>query len=143
MILYVDTDKNEGQAGGSIAEAAKFGDTYFNNVYYKLDSSGDVELLVVDVKNMLNGEITMAAPSGADLTTALKSGDVTVATLPASDVSIPADKTLTVTGSTSDAAISAITAAKGAKLVLVAGSSTPSSNYTAGTYTYNGTTWAN
>ena len=49
VILYVDTDKDEGQAGGSIAEADKFGDTYFNNVYYKLDSSGDVELLVVDV----------------------------------------------------------------------------------------------
>ena len=142
VILYVDTDKDEGQAGGSIAEADKFGNTYFNNVYYKLDSSGDVELLVVDVKNMLNGEITMAAPSGADLTTALQSGDVTVATLPASDVSIPADKTLTVTGEVTDAQVKAITAAKGAKLVLKAVKSTNSTYKTAGTYTYNGTTWA-
>ena len=141
VILYVDTDKHEGQAGGSIVEADKFGNTYFNNVYYKLDGD-DVELLVVDVKNMLNGEITMAAPSGADLTTALQSGDVTVATLPASDVSIPADKTLTVTGEVTDAQVNAITAAKGAKLVLKAVKSTNSTYKTAGTYTYNGTTWA-
>ena len=142
VILYVDTDKDEGQAGGSIVEANKFGNTYFNNVYYKLDSSGDVELLVVDVKNMLNGEITMAAPSGADLTTALQSGDVTVATLPDSDVSIPADKTLTVIGEVTDTQVTAITAAKGAKLVLKAVKSTNSTYKTAGTYTYNGTTWA-
>ena len=110
VILYVDTDKHEGQAGGSIVEANKFGNTYFNNVYYKLDSSGDVELLVVDVKNMLNGEITMATPSVADLNTALKNGDVTVTgTLTAGDISVPANTTLDLT---------AVTVAKGATVTL-------------------------
>ena len=121
VILYVDTDKDEGQAGGSIAEADKFGDTYFNNVYYKLDSSGDVELLVVDVKNMLNGEITMATPSAADLNTALQSGDVTVANLPATGtVKVPAGKTLTVTGDNQTAAQleRVVGVAAGAKLVV-------------------------
>ena len=123
VILYVDTDKNEGQAGGSIAEADKFGDTYFNNVYYKLDSSGDVELLVVDVKNMLNGEITMADPSADDLNTALQSGDVTVKTLPATGtVTVPAGKTLTVTTKvTSNDVFTKVNASVGAKLVLKAG----------------------
>ena len=120
VILYVDTDKHEGQAGGSIVEADKFGNTYFNNVYYKLDGD-DVELLVVDVKNMLNGEITMATPSAADLNTALQSGDVTVNTLPATgDVTVPAGKTLTVTGDNQTAAQleRVVGAAAGAKLVV-------------------------
>ena len=156
VILYVDTDKNEGQAGGSIAEADKFGDTYFNNVYYKLDSSGDVELLVVDVKNMLNGEITMADPSAADLNTALQSGDVTVKTLPATGtVTVPAGKTLTVTTKvTSNDVFTKVNASVGAKLVLkagadsadysavyqTAGASTGKNTSTAGT-TYSTTTF--
>ena len=120
VILYVDTDKHEGQAGGSIVEADKFGNTYFNNVYYKLDGD-DVELLVVDVKNMLNGEITMDAPSAADLNIALKSGDVTVANLPATateKVNVPAGKTLTVTNAQNIAALEAVTGKAGAKLVI-------------------------
>ena len=121
VILYVDTDKDEGQAGGSIVEADKFGDTYFNNVYYKLDSSGDVEVLIVDVKNMLNGEITMATPSADDLNSALQSGDVTVETLPATGtVTVPAGKTLTVTGNNQTAAQleRVVGVAAGAKLVV-------------------------
>ena len=161
VILYVDTDKHEGQAGGSIVEADKFGNTYFNNVYYKLDGD-DVELLVVDVKNMLNGEITMADPSAADLNTALQSGDVTVANLPATateKVNVPAGKTLTVTNAQTVAALDNISGANGAKLVLNAASSDKTSavstkfftdtstavisgvNIPAGTYVSNGTKW--
>ena len=55
---------------------------------------------------------------------------MTVASLPASDVSIPAGKTLTVTGEVTDAQVNAISAAKGAKLVLVAGSTTYTANST-------------
>ena len=130
VILYVDTDKHEGQAGGSIVEANKFGNTYFNNVYYKLDGD-DVELLVVDVKNMLNGEITMAAPSADDLNTALQAGDVTVKTLPTTGiVTVPAGKTLTVTTKvTSNDVFTKVNASVGAKLVLQAGAA--SANYSA------------
>ncbi len=128
VILYVDTDKHEGQAGGSIVEANKFGNTYFNNVYYKLDGD-DVELLVVDVKNMLNGEITMAAPSADDLNTALQAGDVTVKTLPTTGtVTVPAGKALTVTTKvTSNDVFTKVNASVGAKLVLQAGAA--SANY--------------
>ena len=119
------------------------------NVMYVLDNpsvySSDVTLLIVDVKNNLHGDFNVvfnsATTAAADINAALAKGDVTVANLPASSVSIPAGKTLTVTGSTTDDAINAITAVNGAKLVLVAGSSTASSTYTAGTYTYNGSTW--
>ena len=92
-------------------------------------------LLIVDVKNNLHGDFNVvfnsATTAAADINAALAKGDVTVASLPASDVSIPAGKTLTVTGEVTDAQVNAITAAKGAKLVLVAGSTTASSTYTA------------
>ena len=160
VILYVDTDKHEGQAGGSIVEADKFGNTYFNNVYYKLDGD-DVELLVVDVKNMLNGEITMnATPSATELSDALAAGDVTVNALPSTGtVTVSAGKTLTVTAAQTVAALNNISGKNGAKLVLKVASSDQTSaastkfytaastavasgaNIPAGTYVSNGTQW--
>ena len=121
VVLYVDTDAHEGKTSGSIIEADKFGNTYFNNVIYKTDGVDEVELLVVDVKNKLYGEITMAAPSAADLSSALLSDDVTVASLPATGtVTVPAGKTLTVTGDNQTAAQleRVVGAAAGAKLVV-------------------------
>ena len=160
VILYVDTDKHEGQAGGSIVEADKFGNTYFNNVYYKLDGD-DVELLVVDVKNMLNGEITMnATPSATELSDSLAAGDVTVNALPSTGtVTVSAGKTLTVTAAQTVAALNNISGKNGAKLVLKVASSDQTSaastkfytaastavasgaNIPAGTYVSNGTQW--
>ena len=63
---------------------------------------------------------------------------MTVANLPATTgtekVTVPAGKTLTVTGEVTDAQVNAITAATGAKLVLKAVSSSNSTYTTAGTY---------
>ena len=162
-VLYVDTDAHEGKTSGSIVEADKFGDAYFNNVIYKLDGNADdadVDLLVVDVKNKLNGEVTLNSAAVADIKAALVSGDVTVGgtvTLGATDtIVVPADTTLTLTVAQSAATLEKITgAAAGAKLVLGAESSdnTTGSNYQsvtsgnkipAGTYTWSnvGTTAA-
>ena len=142
VVLYVDTDNHKGYTKGSIVEANDFNNGKIANVMYVLDNpsvySSDVTLLIVDVKNNLHGDFNVvfnsATTTATDINAALDKGDVTVASLPASDVSIPAGKTLTVTGSTTDDAINAITAVNGAKLVLVAGSSSTSSTYTAGTY---------
>ena len=139
VVLYVDTDDHKGYTEGSIVEANDFNNGKIANVMYVLDNpadySSDVTLLIVDVKNNLHGDFNVvfnsATTTAADLNAALAKGDVTVASLPASDVSIPAGKTLTVTGEVTDAQVNAITAAKGAKLVLVAGSTTASSIYTA------------
>ena len=139
VVLYVDTDDHKGYTKGSIVEADDFNNGKIANVMYVLDNpsvySSDVTLLIVDVKNNLHGDFNVvfnsATTAAADINAALAKGDVTVASLPASDVSIPAGKTLTVTGEVTDAQVNAITAAKGAKLVLVAGSTTASSTYTA------------
>ena len=139
VVLYVDTDNHKGYTKGSIVEANDFNNGKIANVMYVLDNpsvySSDVTLLIVDVKNNLHGDFNVvfnsATTAAADINAALAKGDVTVASLPASDVSIPAGKTLTVTGEVTDAQVNAITAAKGAKLVLVAGSTTASSTYTA------------
>ena len=139
VVLYVDTDNHKGYTKGSIVEANDFNNGKIANVMYVLDNpsvySSDVTLLIVDVKNNLHGDFNVvfnsATTTAADINAALAKGDVTVASLPASDVSIPAGKTLTVTGEVTDAQVNAITAAKGAKLVLVAGSTTASSTYTA------------
>ena len=142
VVLYVDTDAHEGKTSGSIIEADKFGNTYFNNVIYKTDGVDEVELLVVDVKNKLYGEITMAAPSAADLTSALLSDDVTVASLPTTGtVTVPAGKTLTVTGDNQTAAQleRVVGAAAGAKLVV---ENDTTDNATAGLFgSMNGTTF--
>ena len=150
VVLYVDTDNHKGYTKGSIVEADDFNNGKIANVMYVLDNpsvySSDVTLLIVDVKNNLHGDFNVvfnsATTAAADINAALAKGDVTVATLPASGVSIPADKTLTVTGEVTDAQVNAIAAAKGAKLVLKAVASANSTYTATGTYTYNGTTWA-
>ena len=90
------------------------------------------------MKNNLHGNFNVLFNSAADKTdaadvnAALAKGNVTVANLPATGtVTVPAGKTLTVIGEVTDNQVNAITAAKGAKLVLVAGSTTASSTYTA------------
>ena len=98
VVLFIDTDKHEGQASGTIQKADKFGGSFMNNVIYKTDGTDEVELLIVDTKNKLHGDITLsgAGLTGADINAALVSGDVTVTgTLPAS-VTVPAGRTLTV-----------------------------------------------
>ena len=117
-VLYVDTDAHEGKTSGSIVEADKFGDAYFNNVIYKLDGD-DVDLLVVDVKNKLNGEVTLNSAAAADINAALVSGDVTVGGTVSGAISVPANKTLTLTAAQTVAHLEAITGAAGAKLVVV------------------------
>ena len=152
VVLYVDTDDNKGYTEGSIAEADDFNNGKIANVMYKLDGTApdaDLALIVVDVKNKLHGDFNVVFNSAADKTdaadvnAALAKGNVTVANLPATGtVNVPAGKTLTVTGEVTDAQVNAITAAKGAKLVLVAGSTTASSTYTANsTFEYNGSAW--
>ena len=151
VVLYVDTDDHKGYTEGSIVEANDFNNGKIANVMYVLATPGnyssDVTLLIVDVKNNLHGDFNVvfnsATTTAADINAALAKGDVTVKNLPATGaVNVPADKTLTVTGEVTDAQVNAITAAKGAKLVLKAVKSTNSTYTTAGTYTYNGTTWA-
>ena len=142
VVLYVDTDDHKGYTKGSIVEADDFNNGKIANVMYVLDNpsvySSDVILLIVDVKNNLHGDFNVvfnsATTTAADINAALAKGDVTVASLPASDVSIPAGKTLTVTGEVTDAQVNAISAATGAKLVLKAVSSSNSTYTTAGTY---------
>ena len=139
VVLYVDTDNHKGYTKGSIVEANDFNNGKIANVMYVLDNpsvySSDVTLLIVDVKNNLHGDFNVvfnsATTAAADINAALAKGDVTVASLPDSGVVVPAGKTLTVTGEVTDAQVNAISAAKGAKLVLVAGSTTTSSTYTA------------
>lgn len=63
-------------------------------------------------------------------------------TLPDSGVQLKAGQTLTVIGEVTDDQVNAITAATGAKLVLKSVNSSNTTYKTAGTYTYNGTTWA-
>ena len=142
VVLYVDTDDHKGYTEGSIVEADDFNNGKIANVMYVLDNpsdySSDVTLLIVDVKNNLHGNFNVLFNSAAnktdadDINAALAKGNVTVANLPATGtVTVPAGKTLTVIGEVTDNQVNAITAAKGAKLVLVAGSTTASSTYTA------------
>ena len=123
-VLYVDTDEHVGYTTGSIVEADKFGDAYFNNVIYKLDGTAadaDVDLLVVDVKNKLHGTVTLngTTVAAADINEALVSGDVTVGGTVSGAISVPANKTLTLTSAQTVAHLEAITGAAGAKLVVV------------------------
>ena len=54
-ILNVDTDKKVGVSGTAISKAqmTMAQDVYYNNVAYKLNSDGEIEVLVVDVINNL------------------------------------------------------------------------------------------
>ena len=56
VIVYVDTENNEGVEGGSITIAQKTeADTYVKNVYAAQDgTSGDVKYIIVDTANNLN-----------------------------------------------------------------------------------------
>ena len=141
-VLYVDTDAHEGKTSGSIVEADKFGDAYFNNVIYKLDGD-DVDLLVVDVKNKLNGEVTLNGAAPADIEAALVSGDVTVAASAITgNVTVPAGKTLTLTGTVTATELGRVKATAGAKLVVAekTASITSSDVYTAAGSKTNETT---
>ena len=133
VILYVDTDAHEGKTSGSIVEADKFGDAYINNVIYKTDGTDEVELLVVDVKNKLYGDVTLNSATAGDINAALVADDVTfTGILPGSGIVVPADKTLTITVAQTKNAVEAIKAEKsGAKLVLKVACGTMK----AGTYT--------
>ena len=153
VVLYVDTDDHKGYTEGSIVEANDFNNGKIANVMYVLETPGnyssDVTLLIVDVKNNLHGNFNVLFNSAADKTkaddinAALAKGNVTVANLPATGtVKVPAGKTLTVISEVTDAQVTAITGATGAKLVLKAVKSTNSTYKTTGTYTHNGTTWA-
>ena len=121
-VLYVDTDAHEGKTTGSIVEADKFGDAYFNNVIYKLDGNAadsDVDLLVVDVKNKLHGTVTLNSATAADVAAALVSGDVTVdASAIDANVTVPAGKTLTLTGTVTATELGKVKASVDAKLVV-------------------------
>ncbi len=167
VVLYVDTDNHKGYTKGSIVEADDFNNGKIANVMYVLDNPGvyssDVTLLIVDVKNNLHGDFNVvfnsATTAAADINAALAKGDVTVASLPDSDVVVPAGKTLTVIAAQTVAALDNISGANGAKLVLNAASSNKTSavstkfftaastavasgaNIPAGTYVSNGTQW--
>ena len=117
-VLYVDTDEHVGYTTGSIVEADKFGDAYFNNVIFKLDGD-DVDLLVVDVKNKLHGTVTLNSATAADVAAALVSGDVTVdASAIDANVTVPAGKTLTLTGTVTATELGKVKASVDAKLVV-------------------------
>ena len=158
VILYVDTDAHEGKTSGSIVEADKFGDAYINNVIYKTDGTDEVELLVVDVKNKLYGDVTLNSATAADINAALISGDVTVSGTVSGTISVPANTTLTLADAQNIAALEAITGTAGAKLVIKESSDSYSAASTkfftavgtavangakipAGTYVSNGTQW--
>ena len=126
VVLYVDTDDHKGYTEGTIVEANDFNNGKIANVMYVLDNpadySSDVTLLIVDVKNNLHGDFNVvfnsATTTAADINAALDKGDVTVASLPDSDVVVPAGKTLTVTSAQTYAKVAAVGAKAGAKLVL-------------------------
>ena len=141
-VLYVDTDEHVGYTTGSIVEADKFGDAYFNNVIYKLDGD-DVDLLVVDVKNKLHGTVTLNSATAADVAAALVSGDVTVdASAIDANVTVPAGKTLTLTGTVTATELGKVKASVDAKLVVAkkTASITSSDVYTAAGSKTNETT---
>ena len=143
VVLYVDTDDHKGYTEGTIVEANDFNNGKIANVMYVLDNpadySSDVTLLIVDVKNNLHGDFNVLFNSAADKTdaddinAALAKGNVTVANLPATGtVTVPADKTLTITSAQTKTAVEAVKAEKsGAKLVLKVACGTMK----AGTYT--------
>ena len=131
VVLYVDTDAHEGKTSGSIVEADKFGDAYINNVIYKTDGTDEVELLVVDVKNKLYGDVTLNSATADDINAALISGDVTVNGTVSGAISVPASTTLTLTDKQEAANLETITGvAAGAKLVIKESSDTCSATST-------------
>ena len=131
VVLYVDTDDHKGYTEGTIVEADDFNNGKIANVMYVLDNpadySSDVTLLIVDVKNNLHGdfnvEFNSTTATAADINAALAKGDVTVASLPDSGVTVPAGKTLTITTAQTYAKVAAVSAEDGAKLVLKANTS--------------------
>ena len=141
-VLFVDTDDHKGYTEGTIVEANDFNSGKIANAMYILKdgkADADIELLIVDVKNNLHGNFNVLFNSDADKTdaddinAALAKGNVTVANLPATGtVTVPADKTLTITSAQTKTAVEAVKAEKtGAKLVLKVACGTMK----AGTYT--------
>ena len=126
-VIYVDTKNTAKAEGGSIqlADEPTTGN-YTMNVFVVRDAGiatgNTLDAIFVDVNNeMKDISITMDAPTADKLSTALKSGNVTVKTLPTTGtVTVPAGKTLTVTGDNQTAAQleRVVGAAAGAKLVV-------------------------
>ena len=122
-ILYVDTVDHVGYTSGTIQTADKVGNNYIPNVMYVLDGD-DVALLVVDQKNKLHGGKDMTVSNtatGADINDALTVADNVTAPVTAitsgSPVTVPAGKTLTLTGTVTD-----VSGLKGTGNVVVSGS---------------------
>ena len=107
VVLYVDTDDHKGYTEGEIQEADDFGTGKIPNVMYVLDNpsdfTSDVTLLVVDVKNNLHGDFNFVFGADAELTdvvNALAKADVVTVDAAAIDeeITVPAGKTLVLTG---------------------------------------------
>ena len=107
VVLYVDTDDHKGYTEGEIQEADDFGTGKIPNVMYVLDNprdfTSDVTLLIVDVKNNLHGDFNFVFGADAELTdvvNALAKADVVTVDAAAIDaeITVPAGKTLVLTG---------------------------------------------
>ena len=70
VIVYVDTENNEGVEGGSITIAQKTeAGTYVNNVYAAQDgSTGDVKYIIVDTANNLDENAAAESKTGSVVT---------------------------------------------------------------------------
>ncbi|RHV83152.1 hypothetical protein [Butyricicoccus sp. OF10-2] len=74
---------------------------------------------MVDVKNKLHGTVTLNSATAADVAAALVSGDVTVdASAIDANVTVPAGKTLTLTGTVTATELGKVKASVDAKLVV-------------------------
>ena len=108
--LYVDSNASKadeiGKDSGEVVLADKFGGSiYMDNVIAVVNTSGELELLVVDVKNNLtnsvNATLTAAAPtiSNANVslskTTGIKAGDAIEVTITATGAVTTGSLTLT------------------------------------------------
>ena len=111
--LYVDSNATEedeiGKAGGEVVLADTFAGTYRDNVIALVNTSGELELVVVDVKNNMTSSVnatlaaTMSGLTGtyaqatASQTDDLKIGDVITITLK-NDSADVTGRTITLTG---------------------------------------------
>ena len=107
VVININDLEKKGVEGNAILTASSIGDpviSYVENCYY-IFSGDEVQALVIDVSKNQVANPTLVfggTPSASDLATAFASTNtVTVPSLAAGTVTIPAGKTLNVTGSVS------------------------------------------
>ncbi len=130
VILFVDSDKQEGVEGGTLSIADKMeGNAYTNNVLY-IDSGDQFVLIIADVNNQMKvGGKIAGGNTVSSVNTALGSANSVTSDITAisSDLEVAAGKTLTLTGTVTD-----VSGLKGEGNVVVTGSITDANYKTLG-----------